>query len=399
MRWVVVIAWAVVSACRTFAYETIPNEQRRPRSRVTMRAELDAPATGARVAWQDIAVVRHRRQLGGPILGGLFGGPAPPAVAPVLASATPTEPENLVIEAWIDMQADDVAKAAATVRARIAADGGRIVSENMLGAERAASSVAFEIRIPPAKAVGFTDWLDGQGTIESRRVMASDVGKILFDQALALENLELAMARLQELAKGQVDLKELLELEKELTRVRGEIEKVKGEQRWLVDRVEFATIELTITREPRGTELASHGRLHVGPRLSHVTLLDPGGRPRARLGGGATVRLRRYLTLDLDIFPRDEDDGRIVIATAGTALYSSFLGYRRRTFLNPFLGARAGYGSISGESAFVAAGELGVELFRHRYVLADAGVRAVVFFRDLDPDVAFHAYTGFAIPF
>jgi hypothetical protein len=359
------------------------------------------PITKARTSWQDITVaVRHRRVLNqGFNLGGLLAGPAPPAVAPVLASATPSEPEKLVIEAWIDMQSDDVGKTAAAIRARVAADGGRIVSENMLGSERAASSVAFEIRIPPAKATGFTGWVEGQGVLESRRVMASDVGKLLFDQELELANLNLAMTRLQELAKNQVDLKELLELEKELTRVRGEIERVKGEQRWLVDRVEFATIELTITREGTGAELASHGRIHPGPRLSYLTLLDPEGRPRSRIGGGVSIHVKRYLTLDLDVFPRKDGDGRIVIATAGTALYSSFLGYTRRPYFNPFIGARVGYGSISGESTGVLAGEIGLELYRHRYVLLEVGGRALAFFRDENPDVAFHAYAGFSIPF
>ena len=332
-------------------------------------------------------------------VGGLFSGPAPTPTAQVITSPEQKQPEKLVIEAWIGMQTEDVAKAAAAIRARVEADGGRIVSENLMGALQAASSGALEIRVPPGKSTEFLSWLGSLGVIESRRILASDVSKQLFDQELALTNLGLTMARLQKLAEKDVPMAQLIEIEKEMTRVRGEIERIKGEQRWLLDRVAFATISITLSREGGPIVFAPNARLHPGPRLSALWLLDPGDRPRSRIGGGVTLHIERFITFDLDVFPSQDDDTRAVIATVGGGLYSGFVGGGRRRWLNPYLGFRAGYGYLTGEHAFVVGGEVGLELFKHKYLLVEIAGRTLAFIHDGTGEVAFQGTFGFVVPF
>ena len=71
----------------------------------------------------------------------------------------------------------------------------------------------------------------------------------------------------------------------------------------------------------------------------------------------------------------------------------------RRRWLNPYLGARVGYGYLSGDKAPILGGEVGIELFKHRYVLVDVAARALAFFREDATDVALHAQLGLAVPF
>jgi uncharacterized protein DUF4349 len=326
------------------------------------------------------------------------------AAAPIglVASAVPAAPAQEVVEVWLRLRADDVAAVARGARARVEAAGGRVVSDNLAGPDSAASSAALELRVPPAAVDGLLTWIADQGDLQSRRILATDVQKQLVDQTLALQNLDLAMARLQALVTTTTDTAALLATEKELARVRGEIEKLRGEQRWLVDRVDFATITLTVERTGGPVE-PSTDYFYPGPRLSTLIRIDPGDRARTRLGGGASLQLRRQLTVDLDIFagPADDaagDDGRALLATVGTAIYSDMAGGGRRRFLNPYLGLRIGYGYLDGDDAFAAAAELGLELFRHRYLLIESGVRAVAFLRD-DSQSAIHCYLGVAVPF
>jgi hypothetical protein len=356
-------------------------------------------------AWQEDVVVEVRNAPAAPLrrafalsTGQLFGGQSsgPPTAQVVPA---PKQAEKLVIEAWLELRVDDVAAAAAAIRARVEAEGGRVVSENVIGPDRAASSAALELRVLPERATEFQSWLGSRGVIEARRVLASDVSKTLFDQELALQNLELTMTRLQALVQQDVPMKDLLEIEKEMTRVRGDIERIKGEHRWLLDRVAYATITLTLRREGGPIEFAPHARIHPGAHLATLTLLDPDGRTRSRIGGGVTIHVQRYLTFDLDAFPAEGDDSRAVIGTVGGALYSSFLGGGRRRWGNPFLGARLGYGYLSGEQCGIAGGEIGLELYKHRYLQIEAAMRAIAFFRDDRTDVALHGQLGLAVPF
>jgi hypothetical protein len=115
--------------------------------------------------------------------------------------------------------------------------------------------------------------------------------------------------------------------------------------------------------------------------MSALVLLNREGRERSRLGGGAVVHIAvPRVTLELDVFEDPGEgaaaEGHAVIATFGGAFYSDFLGRGRRAFLNPYIGARLGYAHL-GESSFVAAAEIGIELFKHKYVLVDANVRAL----------------------
>jgi hypothetical protein len=158
-------------------------------------------------------------------------------------------------------------------------------------------------------------------------------------------------------------------------------------------------VTLSITRDRAYVDPVPSTRLRPGAHVSTLVLLDPGMRTRTRLGGGATVHVRRYLTFDLDVFPGDDTDSRAVVATIGTALYSGHLGFGRRRFGNPYLGARLGYGYLSSESATVAAGELGVELVRQPFLILEVAARAVVFARDGDADAALHAMVGASVPF
>ena len=347
----------------------------------------------------DVAV-RHRRA---PIhwadisLAGRFAGSAPPPVASVMTSPVAAT-DKLVVELWLELRVDDVAAAANAVSARVVADGGRVVSSNLIGAGTATSSAALELRVPPGKTGELSSWLGGLGVVESQRSLESDVAKTMVDQQLERDNLEIAMKRLQALAARDVPIGELLEIEKEMTRVRGELERVEGEQRFLADRVELATVTLTIRHDGAPIELA-HARIYPGVRVTSLSLLDPGTRPQTRIGGGISVRVERYLTFDLDVFPSSGGDSRAVIATIGGALYSGYLGFGNRRFGNPYLGARIGGGYLSGTSAFVLGGELGVELYKQRLVVVEAALRAVAFLRHDDNEAALEGVLGLSIPF
>jgi hypothetical protein len=73
-----------------------------------------------------------------------------PVQAQVINPAVKQDPEKLVVEAWMELRVDDPAKIANEVRARVEAEGGRVVSENVHGPQNKASSAAMVLRVPPA---------------------------------------------------------------------------------------------------------------------------------------------------------------------------------------------------------------------------------------------------------
>lgn len=307
------------------------------------------------------------------------GGGTPAGPPPASGSQVQTAPrEALVIEGWISMAVDDVSASVAAVRAEVDRRGGRLLSEELSGGERASWGV-IRIRLPPGEAQPFLDWLEGRGEVEARRVQATDVSKTLVDYEVAIENHELTLARLGELVNREgVGMNEVLAIEREMTRIRGELERLKGEDRWLRDRVALATLEVRFTTK-RGVVLGGpKAKFHPGPRFSTLILTAPGDLEQTRIGGGVTLHFQRSFTLELDIFDAPEGEQTAVLITAGGATYSDFLGRGLRSFLNPYLGLRLGYGHLE-DSAFVIEGDVGLEIYKQRYVMLEAFGRGIAF--------------------
>jgi len=326
-------------------------------------------------------------------------GSAGAAATASAGEGAPQLQEQLVIEGEIEVEVDDVAKVVDAIRERVRDARGRVVREGLGGGARSWSG-SMKVRLPPDQVPPFIDWLGDVGEIERKESRADDVSRTLFDQKIALDNLELTLARLRKLLEHeQLATKDVLEIEKEMTRVRGEIERIKGERRWLQDRVAFATLDIQISRR-KGAILKAKAKFYPGVRASSLILLDPAGRKRVRFGGGAVIHFtpEARSSLEIDVFQKTGDEKRAVIATLGGATYSDFLGRGRRCFLNPFLGMRIGYGYLDG-SAFVAVGEAGVELYKQKYLMLDASVRVTTFIDDDGADVGVVAAGGRVVPF
>jgi hypothetical protein len=305
------------------------------------------------------------------------GGAPPPSQASPQARGKALE-EKLVVEGWLGLDVDDVPGTVAAIRAQAVAAGGRVVREEVSGGARSWSG-SLEVKLPPGGVSSFLDWLQKQGNVRDKRIQATDVSRTLFDHQIALDTYEQTLARLRKLLERDgLDMKDILAIENEMTRLRGEIERIKGEKRFLEHRVALATLNISVRRREGAVLGAASAKLYPGPRLSALMLLDPGERERLRLGGGVAIHTLPRLTLELDVFQGPGGESAAVLLTFGGSIYSDFLGRGRRRFLNPFLGTRIGYGYLQG-SSFVFGGGGGVELFKHKYVLVDTSMNVLGF--------------------
>ncbi|HUS67020.1 MAG TPA: DUF4349 domain-containing protein [Kofleriaceae bacterium] len=316
------------------------------------------------------------------------GGSAP---APASSAVAAPIPEKMVIEGWIQVEVEDAAATAEALRAEVEKLGGRIISERLDGAATSWSA-SIKLRLPPAQVGPAIGWLEDQGDVTSKRIDAQDVSRTLFDQQIALDNLRITLDRLRKLMEaGGLKMEEILAIEREMTRLRGEIERIEGEKRFLEDRVALATIDVSLSRR-EGVLLSPKTKIYPGPRLALLTLFGSQGRQRNRLGGGVAMHVGiPRVSLELDIFDDvDAEPGKprepyAVLATFGGAMYSDFLGRGQRAFLNPYIGFRGGYGYLD-YHAFAVQAEVGLELFKHTYFLIDASARATAFLGKDDVD-------------
>lgn len=296
----------------------------------------------------------------------------------------PELPQQLVVEGSLQLSVAEIGDLVPALRAHVEQLGGLVVEEEVSGLE-ADWHAHVKLRVPPQQLQAVVTWLAGRGDITDKQIRSSDVAKTLFDQELALKNAQLTSERLEALLRqGGLSMADVLAVERELTRLRGEMESIKGQSVFLKDRVALATLDVGMTRRS-GTVHIAQAKAYPGGRFSALILLDPEGRARTRLGGGFAVHtIFRAATLELELYegkPSGSDgagasaeESMAVMATVGGAMYSDFLGRGERKLGNPYLGLRTGYGYLDSHRWVVQA-EAGVELLKTKRFMIDASVR------------------------
>lgn len=334
---------------------------------------------------------------------------AAPAAAPVDGAASPPaagapdKSQKLVVSGAVEVAVDDISATAAAVRLEAARRGATIVTDKLQGA-RYGVSATIQLRILPTEVDPFLAWLAQKGTIESSNLSASDVSREYFDQELRLRTLRVTLERLEKILvdRQNVALADVLAVEREMTRVRGEIEQLEGAHRYLADRVERATLDVHLSTR---SEFVAHAPAQSFMVAAHATVLhfaDDGARNQNRFGAGARMLLGRRFDLALDVFPARGLDDRSILFSVGGALYSDFLGGGRRQFGNPFLGLRLGAGSMNNRSTMTYGAEVGVELVRMKYLLVEVSGRALGLYYNKKPtgaDIAFQGVLAAGVPF
>ncbi|RZN43469.1 MAG: DUF4349 domain-containing protein [Methanophagales archaeon ANME-1-THS] len=102
------------------------------------------------------------------------------------------------------------------------------------------------IRVPKDKFLSAIHELEQLGTVQSKQISGEDVTEEYIDLQARLNNSERQEKRLLEILEKADEVKDILEVERELERVRGEIERLTGRITYLENRVELATISVSL---------------------------------------------------------------------------------------------------------------------------------------------------------
>ena len=101
------------------------------------------------------------------------------------------------------------------------------------------------LRVPADQFFAFIKELESYGLMASRVINSEDITSQFVDLSLRLNNLLVTRTRLQAVLEKARNVEETLAVERELNRVSGEIEQIKGRLRLFTNLVDFATVQLT----------------------------------------------------------------------------------------------------------------------------------------------------------
>ena len=161
---------------------------------------------------------------------------------------TTTSAATMIIrtgQAFVEVEKVDPAML--KIRQLVAQVGGYVTNSSISGGKEQIRQASIEIKIPNTHYDEAVGSLSSIGKVETVNSNAQDVGEEFVDVSARVANARRLEERLIDLlAKRTGKLDEVLRVERELARVREEIERYEGRLRYLTSRVAMSTLTITI---------------------------------------------------------------------------------------------------------------------------------------------------------
>ena len=224
-----------------------------------------ADATASATEKVDFANQNRGRPMGVPqrgMVGGMAAQPesdlsavAPQAVVTAPASGDPLQnfnagtaaPTMVIRNGQAFIEVEKVDPAILRIRQLAAQVGGYIANSSVSGGRDQIRQATLEVKIPASKYDQAVGDLSTIGKVETVNSTAEDVGEEFLDVTARVNNarrLEERLITLLSTRTGKLD--EVLRVERELARVREEIERYEGRLRYLSTRVATSTLTITV---------------------------------------------------------------------------------------------------------------------------------------------------------
>ena len=189
-------------------------------------------------AAKELEMQRRQSEPGGPSL------PSNPQAADTAAQSM------LIRDGSASLTVKSVDSALAALRGIARRLGGHVATEGAQGGRERLREATVVLRIPSSRFDEAVSGLRPLGRLDALHINTQDVGEEYVDLAARLANARRLETRLVELLRTRTGrLTDVLAVERELARVREEIERYEGRMRFLRGRVAMSTLTVTVHEE------------------------------------------------------------------------------------------------------------------------------------------------------
>ena len=107
------------------------------------------------------------------------------------------------------------------------------------------------VRVPSARFRDAMKEMEKLGDVTHRSVQAQDVSEEFHDLSIRLKSLLATRKRIEEFLKKAKTIQEVLQIEKQLARLNGEVDRIQGRMRYLSARAAYSTITVALQPKPK----------------------------------------------------------------------------------------------------------------------------------------------------
>lgn len=156
-------------------------------------------------------------------------------------------PSRMIIKTgWLNLVVKDVLEAIGKISKFVEENGGWVVSSNVSELEKIPSG-SITVRVPAEKFNEAMNFFKNLATrVSNERIQAQDITEEYVDLEARLKNLKATEDQLLELMKRTGTISEILEVQRELTNIREQIEQIKGRIQYLEQSVKMSSITVNL---------------------------------------------------------------------------------------------------------------------------------------------------------
>ncbi len=153
----------------------------------------------------------------------------------------------IIYTATVDLVVENLTSGQNKLMQLVKANDGYIAETNVGGESGEQRTGSWKVRVPVEKYEAFMAGAQRLGELQTINSSSQDVTAEFYDVAARIKNKQVEEARLQDLLRRATGkLSEVLQVEKELSRVRGEIEQLQGRIRVLSDLSSLTTVTISM---------------------------------------------------------------------------------------------------------------------------------------------------------
>ena len=169
---------------------------------------------------------------------------------PAVPGTEPTFDRKVIRSGEIAVEVEKLDDAARRLLSMAEAAGG-FIADSSYDESGGVPRGTFVVRVPANRFGEAVRQVEQLGTVQRRHITGQDVTEEFIDLDARVRNLERQEARLLTFMDRATKIPDLMAVQQEVSRVRGEIERLKGRMRFLANRVDLATIQAEVSQKPK----------------------------------------------------------------------------------------------------------------------------------------------------
>lgn len=155
---------------------------------------------------------------------------------------------KIIYNAWVSLNVQDIDVTIKKIQ--IIAEGFDGYISDMSISKKEVKTGYVTIRVPQTNFYLAIEEIEKLGEVKNKNIKSEDVTEKYIDLKTRLENAQREEKILLDFLNKAINVKDMLEIEKELSRIREQIEYYTGQLKYLESRVEYSTITIELS-EPR----------------------------------------------------------------------------------------------------------------------------------------------------